>query len=54
MQPTCLEEGFLKKQTIWDIFSYKCDLVKCSCPVSGRAKKRIFANSNADILQFTQ
>jgi len=31
-------------------FSHKYDLVKCSCPTFCRAKKKIFANSNSNIL----
>jgi len=37
-------------QTIWDIFSYKCDLVKCIYLVFCKEKK-IFVNSNTNILQ---
>jgi len=36
-----------------DIFSYKCELVKCSCLVSCRAKKKILVISNTNILQST-
>jgi len=36
-----------------DIFSYKCELVKCSCPDFCKAKKNVFVISNANILQST-
>jgi len=37
-----------------DVFSYKCDHVKCSYLIFWRAKKRIFVNSNANIQQSIQ
>jgi len=39
MQPTCLEELIQRITTILDIFSYKCDLLKCSYLLFDKAKK---------------
>jgi len=50
MKTTCLKEWFQRSTTILDIFSYKCELVKCNCPIFRRAKKRIFVNSKVHIL----
>jgi len=37
-----------------DIFLYKYDLVKCSCPIFCRDKKKTFVKPNANILQSLQ
>jgi len=54
MGTTSLEKWILRRTTILDIFSYKCNLVKCNCPLFCGDKKRIFVNSNASILQSTE
>jgi len=42
-----------KKYHHFGNFSYECDLVKYNCPVFCRDKKKIFVNSNINILQST-
>jgi len=37
--------------TNMELFSYKCHLIECNCLVFFRAKKNIFVNSSAIILQ---